>query len=568
MPQFAHAETVPKSVEPGNIEKRFDKLETPKSTLRYIIPKMEGQKAPVDADKIKLTLSGITIEGSTVYSKADLEDYYAEFLSKEISAQTLFNIAAKITTKYGNDGYSLSRAIIPKQAFDKDGAAVKIEIIEGFIDAIFIEMTDADGKVLTDEKSAPKTFTDPLGFFETYKRNILAARPITAAVLERYLLLAKDLPGFDVKTVIKASPNNHRASTLTYQIIEEIPASGSLALDNRGTKSSGPHQISASLSAGNLTKLYENTTLSYIQTAQQHELKYFSFSQDWNLHAEGTKLNIKAVRSLSKPGTTTLQDLDYRSLSNTLSAAISHSIIRSRGENLTLEVDFTAKNSESFQLAKRSTDDRLRKTTLTTNYDYTDAWLGVQGVSQATFDLVKGVPIFHATSNDYSLNSRSDGRNDFFKAVLNLTRIQSLPDKWQLYFAAMGQRSAHGLLSGEECGVGGESFGRAYDSSEITGDHCAAFSVELRKSFQPNIPDVKYLQPYAFYDIGVTWNRLDTTGDDKKNSLASTGLGLRFGITDYVSGSFETALPLTRLVDDNAVDGDHPRYFFKLTASF
>ncbi len=540
------AQTVPPAAEPEAIEKRLKKSIDPKSTLDVIVPQTEKQVPPKEAEKVMFTFSGLTISGSTVYRNTDFFPFYERYQSKEISLKTLYDIAGEITAKYGADGYFLSRAVVPAQRIK--GGIAHIEIIEGFIDKIVIE---GDLK-------------DKRGFFKEYEAKILSSRPLNAEVLERYLLLGNDLNGITVKSVIRPSENSHGASNLILQI-DKKAFDGSASLDNRGNKSSGPHQITLSANANNAFGMFERTTLSYIQTPQSRELKYFSLSHDQILNSEETKINFKAVRSLSKPGTSALTALDMKSKSNTLSVEVSHPLTRARAQNLTLRSGFTYKNSESFQLGQRSSQDRVRVLNAAVDYDYSDEW---KGVNQVLFEVRKGVPIFHETGNGYGLKTRVGGRNDFFKTTLNLSRTQQLPEDFSLYGAAIGQWSAHELLSSEECGVGGEQFGRAYDGSEITGDHCAATSIELRYSPKVDVPNIKYAQFYGFYDIGGIWNKNATAGTDKKSSLASAGMGLRFGVTDDISGSLELAKPLTRTVADEGNRGNNSQIFFRLATGY
>ena len=56
--------------------------------------------------------------------------------------------------------------------------------------------------------------------------------------------------------------------------------------------------------------------------------------------------------------------------------------------------------------------------------------------------------------------SRNDGRSDFTKATLWLSRIQGIGSNFGLQASLFGQWSAQPLLSSEEFAVGGTSFGR------------------------------------------------------------------------------------------------------------
>ena len=135
---------IPSTAEPGRIEKRFEQKAQPKSVLEPIIPKTEGAAPPEQADKIKFGLSGITVIGSTVYQEADFLPLYEQYLDQEISLTTVYKIAEAITAKYGNDGYVLSRAVVPPQRI-KTGI-VQIRIVEGFIDKVIIEGGDKDSR--------------------------------------------------------------------------------------------------------------------------------------------------------------------------------------------------------------------------------------------------------------------------------------------------------------------------------------------------------------------------------------------------------------------------------------
>jgi hemolysin activation/secretion protein len=176
-------------------------------------------------------------------------------------------------------------------------------------------------------------------------------------------------------------------------------------------------------------------------------------------------------------------------------------------------------------------------------------------------------------SNGYTFKSRADGRVDYRKLTLNLSRRQELgffsPDlaKWSLNAALMGQYSSTGLLSGEECGIGGQQFGRAFDFSEITGDTCLAGSLELRYSASTEGTPFKYAQFYGFWDGGSTRNYTPASATDPKSkSLLSSGLGVRFGLGEYVSGSVELAQPINRIVANEG--NKKARVFANLSVRF
>ena len=129
-----------------------------------------------------------------------------------------------------------------------------------------------------------------------------------------------------------------------------------------------------------------------------------------------------------------------------------------------------------------------------------------------------------------------------------------------------GQKSANALFSSEEFAVGGNRFGRAFDFAEITGEDGAAGYLEARYTVQ-DLPDgFEFMQFYSFYDRGVVWNR-GSSGDFRRHSLSSAGLGIRANFPWSIQTSLEVAQPLTWRVFTSG-NSTKPRYFFTLSMSF
>ena len=130
------------------------------------------------------------------------------------------------------------------------------------------------------------------------------------------------------------------------------------------------------------------------------------------------------------------------------------------------------------------------------------------------------------------------------------------------------QKAGTTLLSGEEFSVGGARFGRGYDPAEISGSNGAAGSLELRYDGRISGlgPELTY-QIYGFGDFGAVWTG-DVDGGVQRDSLASAGMGVRFGLGGAYLAEIEAAKPLTRGVASEGNKNDMVRVFFRLNASF
>ena len=123
------------------------------------------------------------------------------------------------------------------------------------------------------------------------------------------------------------------------------------------------------------------------------------------------------------------------------------------------------------------------------------------------------------------------------------------------------------LFSSEQFGYGGQSFGRAFDSSELVGDHGIAGSLELRYAGWV-IPETATLSPYAFYDIGRAWN-IDKA-QTARETASSIGIGMRVSTEFHLSANVGIAFPLIRNVATPIYGdtGSSPRLLFEISQTF
>ena len=532
-----------KQAAPHRFDNRFSKPFRPKSTIVPIKPKSMVPVFPEKLGEIKFVLNKVIIKGTTIYGKRSLRPFFASYLKKELTLKDIYEIAQKITNKYRNDGYLLSKANVPPQKINN--GVVYLEIIEGYIDKIKIQ-----GLV-----------RGPLKLINQYRKNILKSRPLRALDLERYLLLIDDLPGITAKSVLKPSEDKPSATTLTL-ILADKAFDGYLGTNNRGSKFNGPYQFSGGVTANSLLSDSSRAGLQGVVTSQTEELLFLNGFYGLPINHKGTRLFFSGSISESEPGDS-LKQFDINGDSSTITLRLTHPFIRSRTKNLTGHLGFTGRNSSTKILGSLDSEDRLRVFGFGFSYDYTDEY---KGVNLVRMNLSHGFNWFDATESGSPNLSRSQGKSNFTKLAGNVMRIQDLAPTWNLLGAASWQYSFDKLLASEEFGVGGSQYGRGYDSSEITGDHGIAFKGELQKAFRPGWSFLSDFQLYSFVDYGSVWNKVQTSTGAKRQDLSSMGLGMRFNITDTISGYLEINKPISDNVA--ALGNKDPRLFFSFSKRF
>ena len=318
---------------------------------------------------MRLNVRQVLVEGSTVYDTADFTALTSTVIG-QVSLQQIYDLAAKLTAQYSNDGYVLSRVIVPPQSLDPGGATIRLKVIEGYIDQV----------------RWPAGIEGYRDLFSIYGAKITADRPINIKTIERYLLLAGDLPGLDFKSTMEPSKTNTGASTLVVEMTEK-KLDARASVDNRGTEGRGPYQYTLTGTANNVLKQHEALSVTYAGSFEFEEMQYVSGTYSQVLNSEGLTFSFSGSYSTGEPGTTVLQAIQFETESIAFQGGLAFPVIRTRERNLTVSALAFMKNSFSDSLGSRLSEDRLRGVRIGGSFDQYDQF---KGVTQFTGNLKPG----------------------------------------------------------------------------------------------------------------------------------------------------------------------------------
>ena len=248
-------------------------------------------------------------------------------------------------------------------------------------------------------------FGDKRDLFSEYKNKIISERPSKSDTIERYLLLASDLNGIEINSTLKPSETTLGASILIVEAIEK-KVSGGGTFDNRGTESSGPIQLSTTLSLANPFGFFSKTSLLYATAEQVEELQYILLEHNQILNSEGTEAYFKLSSSKTMAGRGILNELDHESTGQYSELGITHPFIRSRAMNLSLGASFGARDQDTLLLNESVSLDRTRVLRLNSTFDYADKF---GGVSLILLNFSHGFDAFGATPDSSTIKTRSEG---------------------------------------------------------------------------------------------------------------------------------------------------------------
>lgn len=180
------------------------------------------------------------------------------------------------------------------------------------------------------------------------------------------------------------------------------------------------------------------------------------------------------------------------------------------------------------------------------------------GTLRGQFTATWGLPLVGVTREGAARSSRLDGDARFVALAYFGEWVRPLGKRVSVVLASTGQVASRPLLATAEFGVGGPSFGRAYDYSDRTGDNGVAGSAELRLGVPTRPSLIDRLQVFAFADAGAAWNLNDGIGG---GTLSSAGGGVRWGLGRF-DLAVEAAQPLN--AERFSTGRRNPRLSFRL----
>jgi hemolysin activation/secretion protein len=395
-----------------------------------------------------------------------------------------------------------------------------------------------------------------------FLRRLLEEKPIRISTLERFLLLASDVPGITLRSVLRPSADDPAAVTLIAQVSRKS-FDGFLSGDNRAFNLTGPDEVLAVAGFNSFSEFGERTELSILHSTNGTQT-FGQAATEFFVGGSGLKVRLYGGVGGSNPSGE-LRTLGYDGRTRVYGAQATYPIIRSREQTLLAVVMLDAFESDihtdtgplvnGVNAPARASFDSLRIVRAGADYALQDLWLGGDrtGINNLSFRASKGVSSFGATQSGDPQAGRVGSRTDFFKVSGEISRTQTLFAPFEgatvsLMGLAAGQYSNAVLPPSEKFFLGGMRYNRGYYAGEVTGDSALTTAVELQLNtaypwevFGDTL-DVR-AQFYVFHDWGETWENQPT---DPNLKLRSYGLGVRSQLTKYFALELEGVERVTR----------------------
>lgn len=503
--------------------------------------------APAD-DAQRIALRSVRVTGSTALGPADLVTETAGLAGRDVTLRELRAAAAAIEARYAAAGYFGTTAFVPPQVVN-DGV-VTIEVAE---------LTIARVGVLMNGRSL-----QPDNMLGRIANVVTTDQPATTASVQRQLYILNRIPGVRVESIIPPVLDDPEA--LIY--LRRQPFVFTTALDNRGTSVAGPLQWGAMVTTNDLLGLNEQIQLQGLTSIPFGQVRFVGGLLILPLTPSGLTGTLNISRSEAFPAGY-LRSTEIAAYGEMFSAGLTYPLLTRPDLAVVATLNFEAFNNSSsiFNGARTTSDERSRALRIGATATASDR-LG--GSSRVRLVFSQGLNAFGSRPNSLQVNTRPGMQLDASRIAFHATRTQTLPAGFRLTTDTTIQRASGPLPAAEVMIFGGVTYGRAFDSGIISGDHGIAGKIQLSRPILLGNPILPLVDPYVFYDVGEMYSALKTAGRSSSASAASAGFGMRFVTGLGLGGSIEASLPMMRAptVEPGRGSDRSPRLFFLLFMQF
>ncbi|KYC35572.1 hemolysin activation/secretion protein [Scytonema hofmannii PCC 7110] len=480
-----------------------------------------------------ISVERFEFEGNTVFSDEQLRKITEKFLNKNLTFSQLLQVETEITKLYTDAGYVNSGAVIATgQELEPKGAIIKVQIVEGGVEAIQI------------------TGTRRLNSSYIRRRIKLGvSRPLNRNRLLKALQLLQLNPLVDNLSAELSAGSRPEESVLKVNVVEADSFRTELFVDNGRTPSVGSFRRGISISEGNVSGFGDAFFAAYSNTDGSNTL---DLSYTAPVNARNGSIIVQGGFTDAKVIEPPFDDIDLKGDSFYVNVGFRQPIIQTPTRELALGFTLSREQSrtellgEGYSFLSPGADDNgeTRVSALRFYQEYTQRSSQQVLALRSQFNL--GVGWFDSSVRTQAPDSR------FFSWRGQGQYVRSLAQDTLFVFRTDVQLATRALVPLEQLGLGGLQSVRGYRQDELLVDNGVLASAEVRFPILRVRNLDGLLQVAPFVDFGVGWN---SSGRENRNpnTLVGVGVGLRWQMGDRLNARFDYGIPLT---DVESRDGD------------
>ena len=493
---------------------------------------------------IRFTLRAVEFSSVEGIDNAILAPSWSDRVGQELPISAVCDIRDHAATILRGQGY-LAAVRVPAQTIG-DGV-VKLDILSARMARIEVR-----GDAGSNEKLLQRYLSR------------LDDQPVFNIVdAERYLLLARDIPGMDARLTLR--PGAVPGEVVGEVTVARTPFSFDFNAQNFGSRDVGRWGGIARARFAGLTGMGDLTTVSFYSTPDLDEQKVVQIGHEFRVGGEGLRFGANYTYAWTRPD---IPGLPVKSNTQIVSLFGAYPLVLTQARRVTIGGGLDIIDQDISLTGVPINRDRLRVLNLRTDASWIDpaSIAGRGGYSPSeprwslatSFEARKGVD-FLGASDDCG----PGGAACFLPGAVPLTRVEGQPDaflirtnalaEWRptklftLSAAPRAQWASDPLLAYEEFSGGNFTVGRGFDPGTVIGDSGVSVALEARYgSFVPANTKSFAFQPFVFFDAAWVWNEDVAFDGLDPQKLYSAGGGIRVAYGDFARLDVTMAVPLNR----------------------
>ena len=483
----------------------------------------EPGPCPLRDSDLSFTLKSVEFAGNDGVKADQLSRAYDGLVGQKIKVAEVCDIRDRAAAMLFARGI-LARVEIPSQRI-ADGR-LHLDVIEAKIVAVHFhgDGGPAEAKV------------------EDYIEHLRALIPFDLNIAQRYILLAREVPGVRVYAAIRPSTEGRGAVDLEVTLQrKEVDLTANI--QNFGSKPLGPWAGLARVDLNGLTKFGDRSSLMFYSTFDDNEQRVVQLSEEFRPGDLGFVVGWTASYSTTHPGAS-LATFDLSGEALDTGITVTYPLLKKQARSIDLIGGFEYVDERTYFGGNSVlVDDRLRILFAKAHGQANGIVFGRPWEAGGDIELRKGVDILHASDSTQTDLSHGGANPDaFVQRLTGHVSVRATP-LLELYFAATAQNADSPTLTYEQLAIGNLTYGRGYDPSSVAGDKGIAGTLEVRVGPFSPIRDLT-IGGYAFFDAAYA-KYLDAAGASGGSiNVRSTGFGVRVSYQDKYDLDILYARPL------------------------
>ena len=452
----------------------------------------------------RFAVKGFRLVGENPLGEVQAAQVLAPYVRADATLETLQEAATALETAMRDRGFGLHRVALSPQSV---GDTVLLTIVHFSVASVKVE-----GASLYDEANILRSLPDlQIGSTPNFKR------------LAVQTAIANENQGKQIQLGVKESAESDKVDA-SILVKETRLWNLTAGINNNGSAATGQDRFTVAATHSNMLKLDHQFSAAYT-TSLEHSsnVKQLGLSYRMPLYSLGGVMGASYTRSdvVGSFGTFT-----STGAGRTASVNYTHYLVPQKGYRSYVTFGVDDKVFDPSQLNGITIVGQLVRRSRQLSLGYAARHDADRSLLSYNLDLAtnlvggEGNTLLAYQSEDPRIN------NVRWKALRgNVNYLSNLTGNWQWSVRSALQYSGDALIAGEQFGVGGVASVRGTTERPVAGDRGLSTALEI------TTPELTSgLRLLGFVDAGwLSNNHVNGTSKPANDSLASTGLGLRYG---------------------------------------